>query len=56
MTYIQEVWVPAGTRLQKSRAIPAFGRRGGMEQYFLIDEIPAANFDHAPYNEPIHTN
>lgn len=28
---IQQVFVPAGTRLQRSRALPAFGRRGGAE-------------------------
>ena len=39
-----EVRVPAGTRLQRSRALPAFGRRGGAEQFQLLDEIPNANF------------
>ena len=29
--FIQRVLVPAGTRLQRSRALPAFGRRGGKE-------------------------
>jgi len=42
--FIQEVVVPAGTRLQRSRALPAFGRRGGLEQFELMDKIPNANF------------
>ena len=43
-TYIQEVIVPAGTRLQRSRALPAFGRQGGAEQFELLDHIPTSNF------------
>jgi hypothetical protein len=45
-TYIQEVFVPAGTRLQRSRALPVpeFGKRGSMEQFYLIDEIAKTNF------------
>ena len=42
--FIQQVTVPAGTRLQRSRALPAFGRRGGREQFELIDQIPNENF------------
>jgi RHS repeat-associated protein len=42
--FIQEVLVPAGTRLQRSRALPAFGRRGGGEQFELLDRIPSRNF------------
>jgi hypothetical protein len=42
--YIQQVVVPAGTRLQRSRALPAFGRRGGKEQFQLIDRIPDSAF------------
>jgi len=42
--FIQEVLVPAGTRLQRSRALPAFGRRGGMEQFELLDLIPEESF------------
>jgi hypothetical protein len=45
--YIQEVLVPAGTRLQRSRALPVpeFGRfRGGAEQFQLLDQIPNQNF------------
>lgn len=43
-TYIQKVTVPAGTRLVRSRALPAFGKRGGGEQFELIDKIPTKNF------------
>lgn len=43
-TFVQEVLVPAGTRLQRSRALPAFGRRGGAEQFELLDAIPNENF------------
>jgi len=42
--FIQQVLVPAGTRLQRSRALPAFGRRGGKEQFQLLDKIPNENF------------
>lgn len=42
--YIQEVLVPAGTRLQRSRVLPAFGRRGGLEQFELLLKIPNENF------------
>jgi RHS repeat-associated protein len=42
--FIQQVIVPPGTRLQRSRALPAFGRRGGKEQFQLIDLIPSENF------------
>jgi len=41
---IQQVLVPAGTRLQRSRALPAFGRRGGGEQFELLDRIRSGNF------------
>ncbi|MBY0273454.1 MAG: hypothetical protein K2X02_08655 [Alphaproteobacteria bacterium] len=39
-TYIQEVHVPAGTRLQRSRALPvsSWGKRGGMEQFQIIEK------------------
>lgn len=46
-TMIQEVLVPAGTRLERSRAtsVPEWGRnRGGAEQFKLLDEIPRSNF------------
>jgi hypothetical protein len=43
-TYVQEVVIPAGTRLQRSRALPAFGRRGGAEQFELLERIPVGNF------------
>ncbi len=42
--YVQEVVVPAGTRLQRSRCLPAFGRRGGLEQFELLDKIPESSF------------
>ena len=42
--FIQEVLVPAGTRLQRSRALSAFGRRGGREQFELLDKISDENF------------
>jgi hypothetical protein len=40
-SFIQEVLVPAGTRLQRSRALPAFGRRGGAEQFEILKLKPA---------------
>ncbi len=46
-TMIQEVRVPAGTLLERSRALPVpeWGRlRGGAEQFELLEEIPRANF------------
>ena len=45
--FIQEVSVPAGTRLQRSRALPVpeFGRfRGGAEQFQLLDDIDDSLF------------
>ena len=42
--FVQEVIVPAGTRLQRSCALPAFGRRGGAEQFELLQRIPDENF------------
>lgn len=42
--YIQEVLVPAGTQLERSRALAAFGRRGGAEQFELLQKIPSPNF------------
>ena len=43
-TFIQEVVVPFGTRLRRSRAAPLFGRRGGAEQFQLLNELPANSF------------
>jgi RHS repeat-associated protein len=46
-TMIQQVLVPEGTSLVRSRAIPVpeWGRmRGGAEQFELLDEIPRQNF------------
>lgn len=42
--FLQKVIVPAGTRVQRSRALSAFGQRGGLEQFQLLDKIPAKNF------------
>ena len=42
--FVQKVVVPAGTRLQRSRALPAFGRRGGAEQFQLLEQIPNSSF------------
>jgi RHS repeat-associated protein len=42
--FIQEVLVPAGTRVQRSRALPLNGRRGGAEQFQLLENIPDGNF------------
>ncbi len=43
-TFIQEVIVPSGTPLRRSRALSAFGRRGGAEQFELLSRIPNENF------------
>jgi hypothetical protein len=46
-SFIQEVIVPNGTMLERSRAIPMpdWGRmRGGAEQFKLLERIPDANF------------
>jgi RHS repeat-associated protein len=42
--FVQEVMVPAGTRLQSSIANPAFGQPGGMLQFELLERIPIKNF------------
>ncbi len=42
--FIQRVIVPTGTRLQRSRALPAFGRRGGKVKFELLDRIPNNSF------------
>jgi RHS repeat-associated protein len=45
--FLQEVIVPAGSRLQRSRAIPVpeWGRyRGGAEQFQLLEHIPTKNY------------
>ena len=42
--FVQRVLVPSGTRLQRSRAAPAFGRRGGAEQFQLLEKIPVRLF------------
>lgn len=46
-THVQEVLVPAGTLMRRSRAsaVPEWARyRGGAEQYELLEAIPPANF------------
>jgi len=46
-TFVQEVVVPAGTRLERSRAaaMPQWGRaRGGAEQFRLLDYVPETSF------------
>lgn len=35
--FIQEVVVPEGVILQRSRALPAFGKRGGLEQFQILN-------------------
>jgi hypothetical protein len=42
--FIQEVLVPAGTRLQSSIAAPAFDQPGGLLQFELFNQIPIKNF------------
>jgi hypothetical protein len=42
--FFQEVIVPAGTRIQRSKALPAFGQPGGLEQYQLLEIIPTKSF------------
>ena len=45
--FIQRVFVPAGTQLQRSRALPVprWGRvHGGGEQFHLLEQIPIENF------------
>jgi RHS repeat-associated protein len=36
-TFIQKVSVPGGVTLQRSRAIGAFGKRGGLEQFEILN-------------------
>jgi len=43
-TFVQEVAVPAGTRLQSSVAAEAFGQSGGALQFELLDRIPIDSF------------
>jgi len=43
--FVQDVLVPAGTRLQRSRVLPGgFGGRGGAEQFELLDYVSIENF------------
>ena len=36
-SYVQKVTVPRGVTLQRSRALSAFGKRGGLEQYQILN-------------------
>ena len=36
-SFIQQVTVPAGVTLQRSRALSAFGKRGGLEQFQILN-------------------
>jgi hypothetical protein len=44
--FIQSVFVPAGTRLQRSRVLPQpqWLRRGGAEQFQLLENLPSSSF------------
>lgn len=42
--FIQQVFVPEGTMLQRSRALGVFGHRGGGEQFRLLETLPDASF------------
>ena len=42
---IQNVFVPSGTRIQRSRALGgAFGKKGGAEQFELLEKLPDGFF------------
>ena len=41
---MQGVLVPAGAQFERSRALAAFGRRGGAEQFELLQKVPSQNF------------
>lgn len=43
-SYIQEVIVPKGVTLQRSRALGAFGMRGGLEQFQILNFEPGIQF------------
>ena len=43
-SFVSEVVVPAGTRLQVGQAAAAFGQAGGGAQVQLLDRIPASSF------------
>lgn len=42
--FIQDVTVPAGTRIQSSVAAEAFGQPGGLMQFELLERIPDSSF------------
>ncbi len=43
-TYIQKVIVPRGVTLQRSRTLGAFGQRGGLEQFQILNFEPGIQF------------
>ncbi|NOU61920.1 hypothetical protein ELS83_19150 [Marinifilum sp. JC070] len=43
-TFIQEVIVPEGVTLQRSRTLGAFGKRGGLEQFQILNFEPKIKF------------
>lgn len=42
--FIHRVFVPEGAIQQRSRALGAFGRSGGGEQFRLLHDLSADNF------------
>lgn len=42
--FIQRVFVPEGTVLQRSRALSVFGHRGGAEQFRLFEFLPPESY------------
>ncbi|MGQ1911816.1 hypothetical protein ACT3CE_18835, partial [Marinifilum sp. RC60d5] len=43
-SFIQEVIVPEGVTLQRSRTLGAFGKRGGLEQFQILNFEPRIKF------------
>ncbi|MBD0417573.1 hypothetical protein [Oryzicola mucosus] len=43
-SFLSEVTIPAGTRIQYGSAAPAFGQAGGGTQIQLLERIPSASF------------
>jgi hypothetical protein len=43
--FIQKVTIPEGVILQRSRALPAFGKRGGLEQFQILNYDPRIIFN-----------
>ena len=42
--FLQRVFVPEGTMLQRSRALDIFGHRGGAEQFRLLEHLATYNY------------